>query len=48
MPQLMPFYFVSQLSYVFLALTFLTYVYSIYFMPNFTQLNVTRMYFTKI
>jgi len=48
MPQLLPFTFISQLSYAFIALLFLTYVYSVYFLPQTVELQTCRIYITKI
>ena len=48
MPQLLPFYFVNQIIIRLLALFTITYVMSVYVLPYFVQLFVTRVYITKI
>jgi len=47
MPQLIPFYFINQLSFSFLTLLALIYVFSKYILPVFTFQQVVRMYITK-
>ena len=48
MPQLIPFYFVHQLSFSFLSLLALIYISSKYILPLFTFQQVVRMYITKL
>lgn len=48
MPQLIPFYFVNQITFVILTLFIITYVLSIYILPLFVNLFVTRVYVTKL
>ncbi|RYE15260.1 MAG: hypothetical protein EOP34_03900 [Rickettsiales bacterium] len=48
MPQLLPFYFVNQLSFALLGLFIIVYVMSRFILPAFTELFVTRMYITKL
>lgn len=48
MPQLLPFYFVNQLSFSFLSLFALIYIFSKYILPLFTYNQVVRMYITKL
>ena len=48
MPQLIPFYFLNQLSFSFLSLIVLVYVLSKYILPLFTYRNVVRLYLTKL
>ena len=48
MPQLIPFYFINQLSFSFLTLLILVYVFSKYILPLFTFQQVVRMYITKL
>ena len=48
MPQLIPFYFLNQLSFAFLTLLTLIYVFSKYILPLFTFQQVVRMYITKL
>uniref|UniRef100_A0A896Z1Q8 ATP synthase protein 8 n=1 Tax=Coniophora olivacea TaxID=85977 RepID=A0A896Z1Q8_9AGAM len=48
MPQLIPFYFLNQLSFAFLTLIGLVYVFSKYILPLFTFQQVIRLYITKL
>ena len=48
MPQLIPFYFINQLSFSFLTLLGLIYVFSKYILPLFTYQQVVRMYISKL
>jgi len=48
MPQLLPFYFINQLSFSFLTLLALIYIFSKYILPVFTFQQVVRMYITKL
>ena len=48
MPQLIPFYFLNQLSFSFLSLIVLIFVLSKYILPLFTYRNVVRLYLTKL
>ncbi|PIM99168.1 hypothetical protein CDL12_28342 [Handroanthus impetiginosus] len=48
MPQLLPFYFVNQLSFCLLGLSVVIYVISRFVLPAFTELFVSRMYITKL
>ena len=48
MPQLIPFYFMNQLSFSMLSLLVLVYFLSKYVLPNFTFQNVIRMFITKL
>jgi F-type H+-transporting ATPase subunit 8 len=44
MPQLVPFYFLNQLSFAFLLLMILLYVASKYILPNFMLVQSARMF----
>jgi F-type H+-transporting ATPase subunit 8 len=48
MPQLIPFYFLNQLSFAFLTLLTLIFIFSKYILPLFTFQQVIRMYITKL
>lgn len=48
MPQLVPFYFVNQVTFVFFLLCVLLFVFSEYILPKFVALFTTRLYITKI
>ena len=48
MPQLLPYFFVNQLSFSLLGLFVVIYIMSRFILPAFTELFVTRMYITKL
>ena len=48
MPQLIPFYFLNQISFAFLILIGLIYIFSKYLLPLFTYQQVIRMYISKL
>lgn len=48
MPQLLPFYFLNQLSFAFLVLVIMIYVLGTYVLPLFTELSVARIYVVKL
>ena len=48
MPQLLPFYFINQLSFSFLTLLALIYVFSKYILPYFTSQQIIRMFISKL
>lgn len=48
MPQLLPFYFVNQIAFALVALFLITYVMSVYILPYFVKLGVTRVFITKL
>ena len=48
MPQLIPFFFVNQLSFAFITLLALVYIFSKYILPLYTFQQVIRMYITKL
>ena len=48
MPQLIPFYFVNQLSFTLLAIIYLVYILSTTILPYFTFQQVIRLYITKL
>ena len=48
MPQLVPFYFVNQLSFTLFCLFVLNYVFSRYILPAFLEVNLSRLYITKL
>lgn len=47
MPQLLPFYFVSQFISVLIVLVALTVIISKYFLPFFTSVNLSRSYLSR-
>ena len=48
MPQLIPFFFFNQISFAFLTLILLIYLFSKYFLPLFNILQITRMYILQL
>ena len=48
MPQLIPFYFVNQLSFALLSLLTLVYLFSKYILLLFTYQQVIRLFVTKL
>ena len=48
MPQLVPFYFVNQVTFAFALLVVLIYVYSKYILPRFVRLFITRIFISKL
>uniref|UniRef100_UPI0030E4AD2C ATP synthase F0 subunit 8 n=1 Tax=Squamanita imbachii TaxID=2976389 RepID=UPI0030E4AD2C len=48
MPQLSPLFFLNQYIYAFFILLSIIYLFSMYVLPYFTLLQVTRVYITKL
>ena len=48
MPQLIPFYFLNQISFTFLILFILITLFSSYILPYFTAQQTIRLYITKL
>jgi len=48
MPQLLPFYFLNQLSFAFFILLALIFVFSKYILPTYQALQVIRMYIINL
>ena len=48
MPQLTPFYFLNQLSFLFLTLLALIFVFSKYILPLYFSLQVIRMFLSRL
>jgi len=48
MPQLVPFYFVNEVTFAFLILVTLIYVFSKYVLPRFVRLFATRVFISKL
>nr|QCS25161.1 ATP synthase subunit 8 [Arthonia quintaria] len=47
MPQLVPFYFVNQIVFVFAVMLVMIYVFSKYILPKFVSLFTTRLSISK-
>lgn len=48
MPQLLPFYFVNQMTWTLAALFVLTWVMSVFVLPYLVALFATRVYVTRL
>lgn len=48
MPQLIPYFFVNQISFTFAILLALIFVLSKYILPYFVYLSLTRYYITTL
>ena len=48
MPQLLPFYFLNQITFAFLTLFILIFIFSKYIMPLFYSLQVIRVFLTEL
>lgn len=48
MPQLVPFYFINQVTFAFILLVIMIYVFSKYILPRFVRLFTTRLFISKL
>jgi F-type H+-transporting ATPase subunit 8 len=48
MPQLVPFYFLNEVTYTFITITIILYILSKYVLPRITNLFVSRFYIYKL
>jgi len=48
MPQLVPFYFINQVTFAFILLIIMIYVFSKYILPRFVRLFISRMFISKL
>jgi F-type H+-transporting ATPase subunit 8 len=48
MPQLVPFYFVNEVTFTFVILGFLIYMFSKYILPRFVRLFTSRIFVVKL
>jgi F-type H+-transporting ATPase subunit 8 len=48
MPQLVPFYFVNQVTFAFTFLIIILYVLSKYVLPRFVRLFISRIFISKL
>ena len=48
MPQLVPFFFINQVVFLFAILVLLIYVFSKYILPRFVRLFATRVFISKL
>jgi F-type H+-transporting ATPase subunit 8 len=48
MPQLVPFYFINQVTFAFILLVAMIYLFSKYILPRFVRLFLTRVFISKL
>jgi len=48
MPQLVPFYFLNQVTFGFATLLVMLYLFSKYILPKYLELFLTRTFITKL
>jgi F-type H+-transporting ATPase subunit 8 len=48
MPQLVPFYFINQVTFAFILLVIMIYVFSKYILPRFVRLFTSRIFISKL
>jgi len=48
MPQLVPFYFINEITFGFAILTIIIYIFSKYFLPKFVRLYLGRTFIIKL
>jgi F-type H+-transporting ATPase subunit 8 len=48
MPQLVPFYFINQVTFAFILLVIMIYVFSKYILPRFVRLFISRIFISKL
>jgi F-type H+-transporting ATPase subunit 8 len=48
MPQLVPFYFLNQVTFAFVLLVIMVFVLSKYILPRFVRLFITRIFISKL
>jgi F-type H+-transporting ATPase subunit 8 len=48
MPQLVPFYFLNQVTFGFALLLVMLYLFSKYILPKYLELFLTRTFITKL
>nr|YP_010620779.1 ATP synthase F0 subunit 8 [Pseudofabraea citricarpa]WAX38790.1 ATP synthase F0 subunit 8 [Pseudofabraea citricarpa] len=48
MPQLVPFFYLNQVTFAFVILTVMIFVFSKYLLPRFVRLFMSRQYISKL
>jgi F-type H+-transporting ATPase subunit 8 len=48
MPQLVPFHFINQVTFAYILLTVMIYVFSKYTLPRFVRLFISRVFISKL
>ena len=48
MPQLVPFYFINQVTFAFIILVTMLYIFSKYILPRFVRLFISSVFISKL
>lgn len=48
MPQLIPFYFINQVTFAFILFMIMVYIFSKYILPRFVRLFLTRVFISEL
>lgn len=48
MPQLVPFYFINQVTFAFILITIMVYMFTKYILPRFVRLLLARIFISKL
>jgi F-type H+-transporting ATPase subunit 8 len=48
MPQLVPFFFINEITFTFFIVIVAIYLFSSYILPGFVSLNVARKYISEL
>lgn len=48
MPQLVPFYFINQVTFAFVSLVVMIILFSLYILPRFVRLFTSRIYISQL
>lgn len=48
MPQLVPFYFINEVSFAFIIIIVMIYVFSKYILPGFVRLFISRVFISHL
>ena len=48
MPQLVPFYFINQVTFAFILIVIMIYTFSKYILPRFVRLFTSRLFISKL
>jgi F-type H+-transporting ATPase subunit 8 len=48
MPQLVPFYFINEVTFTFIVIIAILYIFSKYILPRFVRLFLSRVFISKL
>ena len=48
MPQLVPFYFINEVTFAFILLIVMIHIFSKYILPRFVRLFISRIFISKL